>query len=114
MTKKMFFDTDCFSSFLMIGREDIILTKYRGQIVIPQFVYDEYCRPVVYHLRVKIDPMLASNIISRMEIIHGTEESKLFRELTKTPRAGNKIIGKGEASAIVLAKFHGGVVVATI
>ncbi|MDD4744276.1 MAG: hypothetical protein PHN53_06710, partial [Eubacteriales bacterium] len=55
--------------------------------------------------------MLASNIISRMEIIHGTEESKLFRELTKTPRAGNKIIGKGEASAIVLAKFHGGVVV---
>ncbi|NLV85419.1 MAG: type II toxin-antitoxin system VapC family toxin [Spirochaetales bacterium] len=111
MTKKTVFDTNCFSSFLMIGREDIILTKYRGQIVIPQFVYDEYCRPVVYHLRVKIDQMLASNIISRMEIIHGTEESKLFRELTKTPRAGNKIIGKGEASAIVLAKFHGGVVV---
>lgn len=62
MTKKMFFDTDCFSSFLMIGREDIILTKYRGQIVIPQFVYDEYCRPVVYHLRVKIDQMLAYHL----------------------------------------------------
>ena len=75
MTKKTVFDTNCFSSFLMIGREDIILTKYRGQIVIPQFVYDEYCRPVVYLLRVKIDPMLASSIVSRMEIFHGTEAS---------------------------------------
>lgn len=34
MTEKMFFDTDCFSSFLMVGREDIILMKFKGRIVI--------------------------------------------------------------------------------
>ena len=110
MTEKMFFDTDCFSSFLMVGREDIILMKYKGRIVIPQFVYDEYCRPCVYHLRAKVDNMLAAKLIYKMEIVLGTDEAKLFRELTKTPRAGNSVIGKGEASALVLAKFRNGIV----
>lgn len=99
MTEKMFFDTDCFSSFLMVGRDDIILMKYKGRIVIPQFVYDEYCRPGVNHLRIKVDNMLVAKLIMKMEILHGTDESKLFRELTKTPHAGNSVIGKGEASA---------------
>jgi hypothetical protein len=32
MTEKLFFDTDCFSSFLMVGREDIILMNSKGEL----------------------------------------------------------------------------------
>lgn len=49
-------------------------------------------------------------MIYKMEIVLGTDESRLFRELTKSPSAGNSIIGKGEASALVLAKFQNGIV----
>lgn len=109
MTEKMFFDTDCFSSFLWVGREDIILIKYKGRIVIPQYVYEEFCRPGVNQLRVKVDNMLAAKLLLRMDIIFGSEEAKLFRELTKMPRNGHTVIGKGEASALVLAKFNEGI-----
>ena len=36
--------------------------------------------------------------------------SLLFRELTRSPLNGRTVIGKGEASALVLAKEHGGIV----
>ena len=110
MTEKMFFDTDCLSSFLMVGREDIILNKFKGHIILPQFVYYEFCRPCVNHLRLKIDNMIAAKLIVKMEIYHGTEESNLFRELTRSPRAGNPVIGKGEASALVLAQANNGII----
>jgi predicted nucleic acid-binding protein len=110
MTEKMFFDTDCLSSFLWVGREDIILSKYNKRIVIPQFVYDEFCRPCVAFLRIKVDNMLAAKLIMKMDIPYGSDAAKLFRFLTKSPEAGSAIIGKGEASAIALAKFNLGIV----
>lgn len=110
MTETLFFDTDCLSSFLWVGREDIILLRYHGRIVIPQFVYDEFCRPGVQHLCRKLDNMLSAKAVIRMEIMQGTAEAKLFRCLTKTPDQGRPAIGKGEASALVLAKAHGGII----
>lgn len=108
MTDNLFFDTDCLSSFLWVGREDIILRRYQNRIIIPQFVYEELCYPGVQNLRKIVDNMIVSKLINRMQIDYGTEEARLFRELTKLPRPGNAIIGKGEASAIVLAKKHAG------
>ena len=110
MTEQMFFDTDCFSSFLWVGREDIILFRYKGRVIVPQFVYDELCRPVVNHLRIKVDNMIAAKLIQKMDIVLGSDASRLFRELTRSPLNGRAVIGKGEASALVLAKEHGGIV----
>lgn len=41
MTKQLFFDTDCLSSFLWVHREDILLRLYPGKIVLPQQVFNE-------------------------------------------------------------------------
>lgn len=41
LTDVTFFDTDCLSSFLLVGRESIILQIFEGKIKIPQVVIDE-------------------------------------------------------------------------
>lgn len=110
MIENLFFDTDCLSSFLWVGREDIILKQYKGRIVIPQFVYEEFCRPAVGFLKLKLDHMLLAKLIMKKEIISGTDEAKLFLEMTKRPKNGRPIIGKGEASALVLAKSAKGII----
>lgn len=110
MTNKLFFDTDCLSSFLWVKREDIILLNYSGRIVVPQFVYDEFCRPGVEHLRKTLDNMILFKAVYKMEIPYGSAEADLFRELTRNPTKGMQTIGKGEASALVLAKTHDGIV----
>lgn len=110
MTDKLFFDTDCLSSFLSVGREDIILLNYRGRIVIPQFVYDEFCNPVVRHLRIKLDNMLKIKDVHKMGITFGTPEAALFKQLTQRPIKDVPTIGKGEAAALVLAKVNKGII----
>lgn len=109
MTDQLFFDTDCLSSFLWVGREDIVLLNYNGRIVIPRFVYEEFDRPGVQNLCHKLDNMLYMKAVVKMEIEDGSTEAKLFRQLTKSPESGRPVIGKGEASALVLAKFHDGI-----
>ncbi len=98
MTDKLFFDTDCLSSFLWVGREDIVLFRYKHGIVIPQYVYEEFCRPGVAHLRQKLDGMIRAGLIIKMEIVSGTAEAKLFRKLTKQPQVGHMIIGRSESA----------------
>ena len=110
MTKKLFFDTDCLSSFLWVEREDIILLNYSGRIVIPQFVYEEFCRPGVQHLLMTLDNLIRTKTVIKMDIPYGSSDADLFRQLTKKPVSGMQTIGKGEASALVLAKSHDGIV----
>lgn len=43
-------------------------------------------------------------------IFHGLPESTLYLELTTNPGPGQKIIGKGEAAAISLARYQDGIV----
>jgi len=49
MTKELFFDTDCLSSFLWIGDTSIIEAFYGGKIVLPEPVYEELDNPTVPH-----------------------------------------------------------------
>ena len=54
--------------------------------------------------------MILTRAVIKMNIEHGTDEARLFRELTKNPRNGMPVIGNGEASALVLAKFNHGII----
>ncbi|MDD4834543.1 MAG: hypothetical protein PHC44_07400 [Lutispora sp.] len=40
MTDKLFFDTDCISSFLWMKEENILFKLYRGKIVLPKQVFN--------------------------------------------------------------------------
>ena len=98
LTDTIFFDTDCISAFLWVNNQSIVEQLYGGRIVFPREVYEELNNPRISHLKRRMD----------MEI--GSEEYDLFRELTHPSAEGQKWIGKGEASAISLAKVYGGIV----
>jgi predicted nucleic acid-binding protein len=104
----VYFDTDCISSFLWVKGEHLLLNLYPGRIVIPKQVYIEISS--VPHLRARIDACRKNSDITITEILAGTYEHKRYSELTRNPKPGYAIIGKGEASSLVLAESNNGVV----
>ena len=107
MIEDLFFDTDCISSFLWIGKENILEILYGGRIIIPGPVYKELSNPCVSHLLNGTKKMINKGIASVKEIEIGTEEYKLYKELTSNDI--EKSIGKGEASGIALTKTYSGI-----
>lgn len=112
MTKELFFDTDCLSSFLWIGDTSIIEALYGGRIILPEPVYDELGHPAIQRFGIKerADKLIDDGVASVQTIEVGTQEYGIYRELTEH-KAGKKAIGKGEASGIALAKTYNGVLV---
>ena len=110
MTEKLFFDTDCISAFLWVRNESILAKMYPGKIVIPMPVYTELSRPNISHLKERIDNMLANGEARIQDIKVGTAEYTTYYQLTEKPENGHKVIGKGEAASISLAKHFNGVV----
>lgn len=107
MTEQIFFDTDCLSAFLWVGKDNLILRLYPGRIVLPQQVYDELKK--VATLKKRVDELLAQGVISIQQLVIDTPEADLYFKLTTHPDAGYKIIGRGEASAISLVKYRNGI-----
>ncbi|HFE0858431.1 TPA: hypothetical protein ACLYZO_000558 [Streptococcus pneumoniae] len=77
-------------------------------MVIPQEVYDEINIPTIPHLKSRIDQLVTKGSAEIVSIDIGTEEYALYRDLTRN-HDSNKIIGKGEATSIFLAKKHNGI-----
>lgn len=112
MTKELFFDTDCLSSFLWIGDTSIIEALYGGRIILPEPVYEELGHRAIQRFGIKerADKLISSGAASVQSIEAGTEEYQIYRDLTD-PKPGKKTIGKGEAGGIALAKTYNGVLV---
>lgn len=110
MTEPLFFDTDCISSFLWVGQENIMLQLYRGKVVLPQQVFDELSNPSIPHIKNKVAALCSSGDILTMQIEAETEEYGIYHELALSPSKGVKNIGRGEAAVLALAKVHGGIV----
>lgn len=107
MIDNYFFDTDCISAFLWIREECILTRLYPGKIILPAQVYDELKR--VPHLQSRVDT-LKNNGELRVESMEiGSEESTDYFCMINTPEKGMRIIGKGEAAGIAMAKHRGGI-----
>ena len=107
MTDSLFLDTDCLSAFLWVGQENLVLQLYAGRIGIPQQVYAELRR--VQFMKDKVDALLNAKRVVLYQIIAGTASSNLYLKLTEHPDQGYKLIGSGEAAAIVLTREHNGI-----
>lgn len=108
--QKLFFDTDCLSAFLWVNGQAILPELYPGRIVIPEPVYIELSRPQISHLKRRIDLLKNNHQATLVPLNHGEPEYDLFWEMVSSPRKGMRLIGRGEASAIALAKVNGGIV----
>lgn len=109
MTSQLFFDTDCISSFLWVGEENILLKLYPGRIVLPQEVFDELSNPSIPHIKRMVTQLTSNQDITNQRIYTDTEEFDLYYQLAIAPPKGEKVIGKGEAAAISLAKVYKGI-----
>lgn len=107
-TKLIYFDTDCLSSFLLVGKEETIGKLFQGRIVIPVQVYEELNRPAIRRiLKTKLDDFIKKANIEIKEVNTNTKEEKLFSELICGKN--DKRIGSGEAICIALAKINNGI-----
>lgn len=107
MTEPLFLDTDCLSTFLIVQRENLLLQLYAGRIGIPQQVYGELRK--VQFMKDRVDALLKAKRVLLYQIAAGTDPGDLYLNLTTHPDKGYKIIGSGEAAAIVLTKQHNGI-----
>lgn len=110
MTEQLFFDTDCLSSFLWVGQEQLLLQLYPGKIVLPKQVFDELSHPSIRHIGAKIESLQRAGKVIRSDILLNTEEYKLYHDLAISPSQGCRLIGKGEAAALALAKINNGII----
>lgn len=107
MTKVIFFDTDCISSFLWTRTERLLIHCFGNDMVIPRQVYNEIS--TVPHLQQKIDVMVSNGNLTIEDLLVGSQENDLYLDLTDYTRSARlPLIGKGEAAAIVLSKKNNG------
>lgn len=107
MIEPLFLDTDCLSTFLVVQRENLILQLYAGRVAVPQQVYGELRK--VQFMRDRVDALLKAKRVELYPIIAGTDPGDLYLKLTTHPDKGYKLIGSGEAAAIVLTRHHDGI-----
>ena len=108
MTKVIFFDTDCISSFLWTRTERLLIHCFGNDMIIPRQVYNEIS--TVTHLQQRIDVMVNNGNLTIEDILVGSQENDLYLDLTDYTRSGTlPLIGKGEAAAIVLSKKNNGI-----
>lgn len=108
MTDSIFFDTDCICAFSWVHGECLLEKIVEGKIMIPKPVYDEIDRPTIPHLKRRVDLLLERGAAEIVYLSVDSEEYALYRELT-TFSGNNKVIGRGEAASISLAKTYDGI-----
>jgi len=107
MTKRVFFDTDCISSFMWVGEKNIIEELFDARIVIPEQVYEELSNPTVKHLKDQTDEIIKAGKATIECIEIESSEYIVYKRMTEYP--AKPIIGKGEAAAIALAYVNNGI-----
>ncbi len=106
MTEKYFFDTDCLSAFLWVREESILARLYAGRIIVPTQVYNEIQR--VPHLLLRVDRLKNNGDLAVESMATGSEEYNDYLRMTVAPEVGMRIIGRGEAAGIAMAKQRDG------
>ncbi len=106
LTEKYFFDTDCLSAFLWVREESILARLYAGRIILPAQVYHELQK--VPHLLARVDTLKNNGYLSVESMEAGSEEYTDYLQMTTAPEEGMRIIGRGEAAGIAMAKQRAG------
>lgn len=109
LTDIIFFDTDCISAFLWVNDESILEKLYAGRIVIPEKVYEEMSNSRVLWMKNRIDILINSGVARVEDINIDSKEYVLYTKLTSFD-GKRKVIGRGEAACIALAKKYNAII----
>ncbi len=110
MPKKepIFFDTDNLACFLWVDNRSILPLLFPGRIYVSEQVENEVIK--VSYLRSRFEILQSHGAIQSMSIEMDSPEEEEYYKLIDTSDKTKKVIGSGEASCMVLAKFHNGIV----
>ena len=104
MVRKVYFDTDCLSSFYWVEKFDILQALYQGRIVIPESVAHEISK--VPYLKEEHKRNLDDNLITVDSLtVYDRITRDYYNELTSI----DPKMGSGEAEALLLAKQNQGI-----
>lgn len=107
LTERYFFDTDCLSAFLWVRKECILAKLYAGKIILPSQVYGELQK--VPHLLARVDALKTGGSLRVESMAAGSVEYEDYLKMTKKPENGVRVIGRGEAAGIAMARRRGGI-----
>ena len=107
MTKPIFYDTDCLSSFLDINRIDLLKKEY-SKIIISTKVKDELLNNnTPKKIKKRIMPLIQEGYVEVKDLELGSDEFNQYYTFITDDKTEN--IGKGELSIISLAIVKKGI-----
>ncbi len=104
----IFFDTDNLACFLWVDNRAILPLLFPGRIFVSEQVEKEVIK--VPYLRSRFEILQTHGAIKSISIEMDTPEEEEYYKLIDTSDRSKKIIGAGEASCMVLAKFRNGII----
>ena len=111
MTKRIYFDADCLSTFLWTGKETILYQLYSGRIFLSGVVRTELSRVKISYFKNAVKRFSNSNHVNLVSTLSETPEYNLYLEFVKESKIKDtpdkKVIGAGEAEVLALAKING-------
>ena len=107
MTKPVFYDTDCLSSFLQINRIDLLKKEY-SKIIISTKVKDElFNKNTPEKVKTRLKPLIHEGYVEVKDLEFGSIEfNKYYAFITDDK---TEYVGKGELSVISLAIAKNGI-----
>ena len=113
MTKRIYFDADCLSTFLWSGKETILYQLYSRRIFLSGVVHTELSRVKVSFFKNAVERFSKSYHVNLVTTLFETPEHNLYLEILKDSKLkdeenpNKKVIGVGEAEVLALAKING-------
>ncbi|MBR0271083.1 MAG: nucleic acid-binding protein [Methanobrevibacter sp.] len=107
MTKPIFYDTDCLSSFLQINRIDLLKKEYSKIIISDKVKSELYNKNTPDKVKKRLTLLIQEGYVEIKDLELGSEEFDQYYEFITDDKTED--IGKGELSIISLAITKNGI-----
>ena len=107
MTKPIFYDTDCLSSFLQINRIDLLKNEYSKIIISAEVKEELFNKNTPEKVKIRLKQLIQERYVEIKDLEFGSDEFNQY--YTFITDDGTKDVGKGELSVISLAIAKNGI-----
>ncbi|WP_461461452.1 nucleic acid-binding protein [Methanobrevibacter sp.] len=107
MTKPIFYDTDCLSSFLQINRIDLLKREYSKIIISVKVKEELFNKNTPEKVKNRLTSLIHEGYVEVKDLEFGTDEFDLYYSFITDDKTED--IGKGELSVISLAISKNGI-----
>ena len=107
MTKPVFYDTDCLSSFLQINRIDLLKKEYSKIIISVKVKEELYNKKTPQDVKTRLTSLIQDGYVEIKDLELGSAEFDQYYEFITDDKTED--IGKGELSVISLAIAKNGI-----